>query len=231
MSKLVRYTDLQLTTRERNVNVVRALAKLVPGVGEGLDQLVFGPSEERRQKRVEATLNEIVDRLDSIGARPSKAEEYVYLLESTLPTIARATNEDVRERFRDLLVNAATLPEGDGKWAEAQLSEQLLSEIDAPGLAILAQLARYKGPSPAALVSKPVCQIVNEKEFDWANLSTGSHLVGYDWIVIEEWARRLREKRLIHIGSHNSAKGGFGGISLDELGDLLVRWTVSESVA
>lgn len=229
-NKLTRYTGQELTTRERNVNAVRALTKLLPGVGDGLDQLVFGPSEERRQKRVEATLNEIVDRLESIGAVPAKAEEYVNLLESTLPTIARATNEDIRRRFRDLLVNSAVLPEGDGRWAEAQLAEQLLSEIDAPGLAIMAQLARYRGPRPVALVSKPVCQIVGEEGLDWAKPPEGPYVIGYAWPVIEEWARRLREQRLIHAGSH-SAQGGFGGVGLNELGELLVRWTVSDCVA
>jgi hypothetical protein len=231
MTKLVRYADLELSNRERNINAARALAKLLPGGGEGLDQLLFGPSEERRQKRVEATLDEIIARLDSLGANPAKAEEYVNLLESTLPTIARATNEDVRARFRDLLVNSATLPEGDGRWAEAQLAEQLLSEIDAPGLAILAQVARYNGRRPAALVSKPVCQIVSEKDWDWENALAGAYVIGYAWSVIEEWARRLREQRLVTYASHNSSQGGFGGVALDDLGELLVRWTVSRSVA
>jgi hypothetical protein len=229
--QITRHTDITLTSEERNANALRALAKLIPAVGDGLDQLVFGPSEERRQKRVESTLQEILARLDALGAQPGKAEEYVNLLERTLPKIARATNEDTRERFRDLLTNAAVLPDGDGKWAEAQLAEQLLSELDAPALGILAQVARYAGPKPMALVSRPVCQIISEKDLDWASPPLGPNPIGYAWTVIEEWARRLREKRLITFSSHNSAFGGFGGVALDELGALLVDWTVSEPAA
>jgi hypothetical protein len=53
----------------------------------------------------------------------------------------------------------------------------------------------------------------------------------YTWVVLEEWVRRLREMRLISIGSHAGnpdAPGGegFGGLALTELGGLLVRWTV-----
>lgn len=218
-----------LTARERNVNAIRAAVKLLPSVGDAIDQLAFGPLDDLRLKRVESTLNEILAQVEELGQRPTQTEEFANLFERTVPSIGRAVNEDVRARFRDLLTNAATLPAYDAAWGETDLAAALLTELDAPSLAILAQVARYDGPQPMAIVSKPVCQVVSEGDFDWENPHLGAHRIGYAWPVVEECARRLRERRLVSFASHNGSNGGFGGVALIALGTLLVRWTVSDT--
>ena len=45
--------------------------------------------------------------------------------------------------------------------------------------------------------------------------------------MIEEWARRLREKRLIDFISVD-ARGGFGGVRLTALGQFFVKWAMVE---
>jgi len=173
----------------------------------------------------------------AIGASPAvNSEEFVGLLEDLLPKIARATNEDVRQRFRDLLLNAATLPAGSPEWQGAELAGELLGEIDAPGLAILAALGRCpeaakidfaKSPVPnVSLVSSPVPQLVLG-DFDYANPGEVQFAIGYDWSVVEEWTHRLREKRLLHYHSSH-ARGGFGNIYLSTLGQFLVRWALAD---
>jgi hypothetical protein len=215
-----------LSTRDRNANAVRALTKLVPFVGESLNQLAFGPIDELRAQRVEATLYEIVARLDAMGAASAKTEEYVNLLERVLPSVARAVNDDVRARFRDLLTLAAPVPAGDARWADAQLADRLLTELEAPALAILARLASIPEGMPAMIVSRPEPQVIKGDAFDWASPHLGPAPLGYKWVVVEEWCRRLREKRLVGYSS-SDARGGFGGIGLWPLGRLLVEWTIA----
>jgi hypothetical protein len=220
---------VQLTASERNMNAARALLRLIPSVGDSIDQLAFGALDELRQKRVEQMLEEILGRLDAISQPPSKAEEFANLFESALPQIARAVDDNQRARLCDLLTNAAVLPPGDARWAEANLCARLIAELDPPSLATIAQIARYDGPSPAALVSAPTSQVVSEASFDWSHPSAGPWQIGYVWPVVEECARRLRDKRLISFTSHNGTNGAFEGVYLLPLGSLLVGWAVSDA--
>jgi hypothetical protein len=80
------------------------------------------------------------------------------------------------------------------------------------------------------LVSQPVSQIVPQREFDWDAPQLFGATIDYDWILVEQHARHLRELRLIWYNSHD-APGGFGGLSLAPLGQFLVAWTIrSEDV-
>jgi hypothetical protein len=226
-----------LSAKDYGVNTFAAALKGIPYIGEALHQAIFGPGAERRMRRAEQMLTEIGERLQSAGATPTvNSEEFVRLLEDALPHIARATNEDVRARFRDLLLNAATLPPGSPEWQDAELAGKLLGEIDAPGLAVLAALGRCpeaanvdpsKDPIPkVSLISQPVPQLI-VVDFD-KNPGTRMTPLDYHWPAIEEWTQRLREKRLIHFQTVD-ARGGFDGICLSTLGQLLVRWALGDS--
>jgi hypothetical protein len=48
-----------LTGREKVVNIARAVIKMIPHVGEGLDQLIFGVRDELQMKRMEQALQDI----------------------------------------------------------------------------------------------------------------------------------------------------------------------------
>ena len=224
-----------LSPKDYGVNASQALLKGIPYIGEALHQFIFGPGAELRLRRIENTLHEIGERLEISGVVSTvDTEEYVSLLERLVPEIARATAEDSRERFRDLLFNAATIPAGSTEWRGVELAGELLSEIDAPGLAILAVLGRCPeahlpttNPVPnVQLVSRPVPQVVVGM-FDFNNPGELQHTIGYDWPIVEECTHRLHEKRLITFSSVD-ARGGFGNIHLSTLGQLLVRWSLAD---
>jgi hypothetical protein len=190
MSDVPHLPVVKLESEERRQNLVRAFVKLIPYAGEAIDQLSFGALEELRQKRVEQTLSEILEMLHRQQREPARTEEMANLLERAIPKVARAANEDVRQRFRDLLANAATVNADDARWAQVNLCEQLLAELDAPALALLVQLARYDGAEPIGVVSRPMSQVVSEKAFDWDRPAAGTHSIGYPWALVEEWLQR-----------------------------------------
>jgi hypothetical protein len=90
------------------------------------------------------------------------SEQFVELLEAVTPSLVRATRNEKRERFRDLLLNTATLPPDSADWEKAKLAGQLLTELEAPALAVLASMAYYAGAQPISIVSVPRPQVVNE---------------------------------------------------------------------
>ena len=220
--------NVELTRKEETVNAVRAILKGIPYLGETLDGFIFGRLDELRFKRFESTLTEIAERLkESNHVSYVESEQFINLLEAIAPDLVRATMNEKRERFRDLLLNAATLPPNSAEWEKAKLAGQLLSELEAPALAVLASIAHYEGEPHASIVSLPRPQVVDQKNFSWDSPSLGPLVIDFDWPVVEEWARRLREKRLIGFSS-SDARGGFGGIYLNELGKMLVEWTIGE---
>src|SRR5262245_14757015 len=95
-----------------------------------------------RHKRIEQTLLEVETRLEQDGVQLYELkEQFGNLLEITWPSLAKATNEDKRQRFRDLLTNAATAS-SDPDWEEIFFASDLLPRIAPPGLAILAAAAK-----------------------------------------------------------------------------------------
>jgi hypothetical protein len=195
--------DVKLTATERNQNAVRALLKLIPHVGEAADRLIFGTLDDLRYKRLEQTLSDVLWRLEQMGATPTQAEEFANLFERAKEKIARATSEDVRARFRDLLTNAAQVPSGDVRWGEAELAEQLLSELDGPALAVLAAVARLRGDNTTIVLARPTPHVAAWKSLNEPQPELQSIAVSYAWPVMEEWIRRLMEKRLIGGGAHS----------------------------
>lgn len=218
--------DLDLSPKDHAVNATRAILKAVPWVGSSLEQFMFGPLTELRMRRIEKTLTEIGQTLKRENIPPSvDNEDFANLLEVVAPALSKATNEDRRQRFRDLLLNASQTRAGDASWEEAKLASDLLSKIDPPGLAILAAIARSASQSFLSLMSLPKPQVF-EGAFDPRHPQL-HHELGYEWPVVEEWARRIRTMRLIDWGEH-MASVGYGRVQLTDLGKLLVRWIVRD---
>jgi hypothetical protein len=49
----------------------------------------------------------------------------------------------------------------------------------------------------------------------------------YGWEVLQEWVWRLKERRLLGLGTGSGR--GFGAVQLSELGYFLVRWGTAEN--
>jgi hypothetical protein len=225
---LVNYQGGELTIRDYAINTFQAILKGVPFVGGSLEHFIFGPLAEIRMRRIERTLDELSAHYGPTADPKLLAkEEFVNLLEATIPALSRATNEDKRLRFRDLLINAAKLPSGSEQWEEARFASDLLQSIEPPGLAILAAMAECQTTYPLTLASVPVPQVYEGKDFNYDKPQGPQHALPYEWTIVEEWVHRLREMRLIHFNSV-SARGGFGGASLAELGRFLIRWAKAE---
>jgi hypothetical protein len=136
--------DEIVTNRDRDLNAIRAGLKLLPGVGEALDQLLFGKGEEARQRRLHSTLEEVVDKLKERGLNSEVEgnEDFATFFSAAAQPISRSTSEDKRQRFRDLLFNSMLIPSGDPGWEESMLCLELLQKVDSAGLYTLATLAQ-----------------------------------------------------------------------------------------
>ena len=224
-------------------NTARAIFKGLPFIGASLEQFIWGPLAERRERRVEQTLSEMAEELHRLGGDHNPpTEEFVRMLERSLPLVGRATNEDKRARFRDLLINSAQLEAGDPRWEDAELAREIIEAVEPPGLAILATLGRTpeayvprRGAVPVPdlhLVSQPVPQLIRRQfgwtHEDWSELRVEGTELGYAWDVLEEWTHRLKERRLVLFHNHN-ARGGFGGVHLTSLGEMVVRWAMQDA--
>lgn len=150
----------KISRSEFAANAFQSLLIGIPHIGASLERFIYGTAQELRMKRMERTLGEVAESLkakDAIGG--VEKEEFVDLLEKVAPSIARTTVEERRLWFRDLLVNAAMTPPGDPQWEETRLAAELIGEVDAPGLEILAalNLSEYSGGDAAiALDGRPM---------------------------------------------------------------------------
>lgn len=215
---------LELNARDGAVVAFQGILKAIPYFGSSLEHFIFGPLTEIRMRRIEQTLSEIATAVGEQKAIAIPNERFATLLESVAPELCRAVDENKRKRFRDLLTNAAVLPEDSGDWEDAALASTLLKEIEAPGLAILAAIARCSEEEALVLTSSPVSQVF-EGSFDYDDPGEPQHVLQYQWIIVEYWARKLRERNLITYNTHD-ARGGFGGVALAPLGKFLIQWTV-----
>ncbi|HUT58420.1 MAG TPA: hypothetical protein VNA25_11300 [Phycisphaerae bacterium] len=219
----------RLSLRDKAIIAAQGALMAVPFVGSSLEHFIFGPLTELRFRRLEQTLSEVTESLGAEKAQAAVNERFATLLESVAPELGRSVSEGKRQRFRDLLINAAELPEESDEWEEAALASKLLQEMETPALAILAGIARCEPSARATLTSQPVSQVVCG-EFDYDNPGEPQHVLPYDWVVVEFWARWLRERRIIHYSSHD-ARGGFGGVAMADLGRFLVKWTMRDAPA
>ena len=224
----------KLSGREYAGNTLHGIVKALPyGVGSALDQFIYGPAQERRWRRLESTLTEVLEAVNAPGSRGRvDTEEFVKMLEDVAKPIARATNEDVRQRLRDLLINSSSIPAGDPGWEEAELARELIENIAAPGLALIAALARFPESDPwrtggnqdlsCWLVAPPSPQVVLGP-FDFQAPTLRGVALNYDWEVLSEWVWRLKERRILS-SLQGAGDNGFQGVRFAKLGLLIVRW-------
>ena len=174
---------------------------------------------------MEESLKEVVETLGDVKAKSIVDEEFVNLLENVLPDLSRATDEEKRRRFRDLLTNAAELAPSPEGWEEARLAAELLKKVDTPGLVILGELASSLASfdETATLASRPVPQLARGSSFDYDNPPAPQRRIPFDWQVVDYWTHQLRELGLVHFHTVD-ARGGFGKIYLTERGWFLVKW-------
>jgi hypothetical protein len=99
-----------LTEKEKAVIGIEGGLLAIPFVGPSLAHFLSAPLTELRWKRVEATLREVAEMLGSKNANSMVNEEFANLLENVLPDLSRATDEEKRERFRDLLTMLPSFP-------------------------------------------------------------------------------------------------------------------------
>jgi len=215
-----------LEKKDYGVNAVQAIVKGIPYVGASLDQFIFGPLQEKRLRRIEATLHEIANSLGETESIKMVSEEFVTLLELVAPELSRSVGENKRERFRDLLFKAAHTCADPTQWAEANLAASILNEIDEPGLCLLAAVGRTKRHHPVTIASVP-CPQVAVGEFNYESPGEPQHALPYQWPVIEYWATKLRDQRIILFQSQD-ARGGFGHVILGPMGEFLIEWLLSE---
>ena len=203
------------------------LLSLVPYVGSTLAKFTFGVLTERRINRIEKTLAEVMEAVGEDVAKDAINENFVNLLEKVYPELSRAADEAKRHRFRDLLINAAMLPEDSSEWGATALAADLLKEIDAPGLVILAAFAQLDEGERALLTACPVPQLlrgVEPRDFDPENPGEPQHIIPYEWDVILYWYRRLAALRLVIAGAHG--RDTFEKVCLHDLGKFLVKWVL-----
>ena len=205
-----------LSGKEKTMIGVQGVLLAVPYLGSSLNHFLSGPRNDLQLKRIEKTLAEVAAQVGEEKSKAAANENFANLLETVLPDLSRAVEDEKRQRFRDLLSNAAELPEGSTEWEEAALAAALLRDIDTPGLAILAAVANLDEGETATLTSKPVSQLARG-DFDYDNPGDPQQAIPYQWTVVEYWARWLQEKRLLRWQTHD-ARGGFGGVGMADLG-------------
>lgn len=205
---------------------------LIPYVGSLVTKVSFGAWAERRVNRIERTLAEVVQTVGEETARAADNESFINLLEKVLPEIGRAVDEEKRQRFRDLLTNAAELTEDSSEWGATALAAELLKDIDTPGLAILAGMAQLDEGETCLLTAFPQPQVlrgVKSKDFAPDNPGEPQHVIPYEWPVVEYWYRQLSSRRLVAAGAHG--RDTFENTKLTDLGRFLVKWVLRETAS
>jgi hypothetical protein len=214
-----------LTTRDKWAIAAQSLIKGIPVVGSSLDHAIFAATQERRMKRLEDTLQEVVAALKAKGAAPDpENERLIALLEGITPAIAAASSEEKRKRLRDLVYNAAVLAEDDPSWNDVDLAADLVGKIDPPGLSVLAAVGLINGQVIIAMDPEPTVYVDDPSS---AFKSKVLAELPYSPVAIEEWGRRLQQMRLIYVGSHG-VDGTLAAVQLTPLGTLLIRWATSD---
>jgi hypothetical protein len=226
-----------IDVRDRNKNAVRAGLHLIPYIGQTLDRLIFGNLEELRWRRVEATLRELADtmKVRNIPAEAVATEHFVNLLEKIAPALGRATHEDKRQRFRDLLLNATQIHDSDWQWQEADLAARLLTVIEAPGLALIASIFPI-APEIEAHRRSPAWFYLDYED-DWRRAPTLVSLapaigfnetwdtpLPYPYVLLSEWVERLARRRVFETGENDG--GTLKGFRLTDLGRSFAQWAI-----
>jgi hypothetical protein len=224
-------TAVKLSASDHGANTLRAIVKGLPWIGATLEQVAFGPADERRWRRVERTLEELGEMMQERGVSPESVgtEEFAELLGAVAPDISTATNEDKRHRLRDLLLNAAQLPSMDRDWESAKLAASWLKRVDGPGLALLATLAgadAFEGDNAFEILG-----VIRGRGAPIAvrpATSTRPELtltLPYEWAVVNTALDAL--ERLGLIEGHGIGQSSWQGVRLTPHGSFLVHWAIA----
>ncbi len=110
-----------------------------------------------------------------------------------------------------------------GGWPaeDANLAADLIAEIDPPGLAVLAGVSRFPKVDCATVTADPSPRVFNGRTPS-GQTPEDFFALDYGWTAIREWVLRLKERRLLGLGSDGGRL--FGAVALSELGDILVSW-------
>ena len=223
--------EIALTKEDHKRNLAKSLIKGLPYIGSSLDQLVYGNQDERRWLRLEKTLQEIEEGMKArkIPAKEILKEEFDHLLRLTAGKLGDATNEDKRERFRDLLLNSVSLPEGDREWESARLAGELLNQLEGPALHILSGLVAEGALEKElrTVLRLPQPQITNyhvrsQEQFDATEVNRP---LDYEWAVVDAWMSRLVELKLI--SGQSCAAKAWTNVALTALGVFLTKWILA----
>ena len=127
----------------------------VPVIGPSLEKLCFGALDELRMRRIEATLAEVSESMEREGKshRIDDNEEFAALQESVTPGPSRATSEQKRVAFRNLLLNVMQLPPGDPGWIDVEVVIRLLDQVNEVGHSFLASFYLIKMDAPKSTIS------------------------------------------------------------------------------
>ena len=233
--------ELILSKSDYVQNTIRATIKLVPYIGSTLEQLAYGNKEERRWQRMERTLSELGKQMEKNNIPPESIlkEEFEQLLRTIAPDLSESINEEKRQRFRDLLINAVAIPEGDSNWESARLAAEYINKLEGPGFEILAGLAKedaYPGKScTIKLDPKPrILSKLNKTKLDQMLQQVGNtgninddkfhYFLKYESVVIEEWLNRLAGLGLI---DGRISQRRWIDVMLTNKGSFLIHWAIA----
>ena len=235
--------ELVLSNSEYTRNAIRAVVKGLPWIGSSLEQLIYGNIDERRWQRIERTLVELDEQMKKNNIPPEsiQKEEFGQLLRMIAPNLSESVNEEKRQRFRDLLINAVTIPEGDSDWESARLAAEYINKLEGPGFEILAMLAKGdayedrfctvdRDPKPRILSSSNRNELNNmlQQVGHVGNINNDKfyYPLKYEWAVVEEWLSRLVELQLIEGRMHHQ-KHRWVNVLLTAKGSFLVHWVIA----
>lgn len=202
----------------------QGILKGIPYIGESLNHFIFAQLDEIRWKRVERTLVEVAENVKKLQKPTDINERFARILEDAIPSVAKETIEQKRLAYVSLLTNSLSI-DTDEKEEEARLALETLQQLSAVAVDILAGAIKAKGIFSVA--SHPAPQVYagkfDEKEPENQVIF---HQLNYQWPVVEVWARRMKDKRIITYGSHG--KYGFHGGGVMLLGQLVNDWCIKQ---
>jgi hypothetical protein len=210
--------------RVARTNWIRAGVKLVPYIGDALDELIYGRIDDARWQRFERTLSELAELMKQRQIPPSEVnrEAFGELLEIVAPAASHATTDEKRRLLRDLLLNAVTLPEGHTEWESARLAARLIAGLEVPEIAILVGLDKIgaRGNSHAELraVGPSSCELALTERVG------ASVPLPFKWLVIDQAYRRVSSAPARLVISGPGAVKRYTHLALTELGEFVVDW-------
>ena len=240
-----------VTNKDRNVSAIKAALKLIPGgVGEAMIQFYWGKGEEARQRRLDETIEAIAAKLaaDGESSKIDGNEDFGNFFSKAAGPIANATNEDKRQRFRDLLYNSMLLPPGEAGWEDSMHCLELLQKIDPVGLYCLARIARAEQNGESVAVARftgtaqwvtiprsklqqnqpSVTQEGKFEDFQYNDVLVTRNLKK----IQDEYSLVNSRNVLVSVGGSPGVGGGFAtGVdfySLSPEEQLLVKWTIAD---